>query len=198
MFQNLPKDTGIYGLSAANPSESSWGCYCSPDDVVDGQHIRSCLGDLFSVNYLEDTDKGDLDQTLSHQFDTIKKLTSRSHVMQWGDLSFQDKSIGEFMAYKKGKNTNTGMRFYRPIRRMGTKQAKDSVMNSRTMKLQSLSAIYALEHSSETLAEMVKEITSMSKYEHIFKKFSEKMNVSGEYDVTKINFDCLKASVNHF
>lgn len=52
MFPNLPNNTGIYAISAANPTESSWGCYCSPDDVVNGQHIKSCLGDLFSVNYL--------------------------------------------------------------------------------------------------------------------------------------------------
>jgi legumain len=51
MFVNLPKNTGIYALSAANPSESSWGTYCSPDDVVSGKHIGSCLGDLFSINF---------------------------------------------------------------------------------------------------------------------------------------------------
>jgi len=55
MFVNLPKNTGVYGLSAANPTESSWGTYCAPDDVVGGKHIGSCLGDLFSVNFLEDT-----------------------------------------------------------------------------------------------------------------------------------------------
>ena len=199
MFQNLPKDTKIYGLSAANPTESSWGCYCSPDDVVQGQHIKSCLGDLFSVNYLEDTDKGDLDQTLAHQFETIKKLTSRSHVMQWGDLSFQNDHISEYMSGRRSEKRMEGnLKFLRPVRRMGTKKAKDSVMNSRTMKLQSLSAIYAMEHSSETLAQMVEEITSMAKYESIFKKFVEKLHLKGEHDVSKINFECLKASVDHF
>ena len=52
MFVNLPKSTGIYALSASNPSESSWGTYCSPDDVIGGKHIGSCLGDLFSVNFV--------------------------------------------------------------------------------------------------------------------------------------------------
>ena len=52
MFTNLPNNTRIYALSAANPSESSWGTYCSPQDVVQGKHIGSCLGDLFSVNFL--------------------------------------------------------------------------------------------------------------------------------------------------
>lgn len=52
MFTKLPNNTKIYALSAANPSESSWGYYCSPDDVVQGKHIGSCLGDLFSINFL--------------------------------------------------------------------------------------------------------------------------------------------------
>jgi legumain len=56
MFVNLPKNTKIYALSAANPSESSWGTYCSPQDVVQGKHIGSCLGDLFSVNFLENSE----------------------------------------------------------------------------------------------------------------------------------------------
>lgn len=58
MFQKLVNNTGIYALSAASPSESSWGTYCSPDDVVGGKHVGSCLGDLFSVNFIEDLDKG--------------------------------------------------------------------------------------------------------------------------------------------
>lgn len=60
MFQKLPNNTRIYALSAANPTESSWGTYCSPDDVVQGKHVGSCLGDLFSVNFIEDIDKGNV------------------------------------------------------------------------------------------------------------------------------------------
>lgn len=56
MFVNLPKNMNIYAVSAANPHESSWGCYCPPEDEVNGKHIGSCLGDLFSVNWMEDTD----------------------------------------------------------------------------------------------------------------------------------------------
>lgn len=60
MFTELRKDTRIYALSAANPHESSWGYYCPPDDVVGGVSVGSCLGDHFSINWMEDTDKGDL------------------------------------------------------------------------------------------------------------------------------------------
>ena len=61
MFENiLEDDLNIYAVTAANSSESSWGTYCSPDDKVDGKSIRSCLGDLFSVNWLEDADKANM------------------------------------------------------------------------------------------------------------------------------------------
>jgi len=64
MFEALSKDISIYGLSASNPTESSWGYYCPPDDRVGGKSIGSCLGDHFSINWLEDTDKGDLSKSL--------------------------------------------------------------------------------------------------------------------------------------
>lgn len=69
MFVNLPKDTKIYALSAANPTESSWGTYCSPDDVIQGKHIGTCLGDLFSCKFVEDSESMDLTgETLQTQF----------------------------------------------------------------------------------------------------------------------------------
>ena len=58
MFENiLPADKNIYALSAAKSDELSWGTYCFPDDYVNGESIGSCLGDLFSVNWMEDADK---------------------------------------------------------------------------------------------------------------------------------------------
>jgi len=58
MFEGiLEQNLGIYAVSAANSHESSWGTYCSPDDQVNGKPIGSCLGDLFSVNWMEDSDK---------------------------------------------------------------------------------------------------------------------------------------------
>lgn len=156
MFVNLPKNTGIYALSAANPSESSWGTYCSPDDVIAGKHIGSCLGDLFSVNFVEDTEKGNYDETLQQQFQVIQQLTDKSHVLQWGDLSFSSSKIGEFLTGNKAQRTN--LRTVRPIVRVGSKVSKDSTMDSRTMKLQSLSAVYARDRSPAIFKEMLEEM----------------------------------------
>jgi legumain len=94
MFVNM-NIPGVYGLSAANPTESSWGTYCGTEAKVNGKSINSCLGDLFSVSWMEDADAKDLAQeTMTEQFQTVKTLTDRSEVMQWGDLTFGgDKAI---------------------------------------------------------------------------------------------------------
>jgi legumain len=63
MFENILEDNlNIYAVTAANAHESSWGTYCAPDDKVDGKSltIGTCLGDLFSVNWMEDTDAADI------------------------------------------------------------------------------------------------------------------------------------------
>ena len=49
--------SGIFCETAANPDESSWGTYCPPQDSVAGKAIGSCLGDLYSVSWLEDSDR---------------------------------------------------------------------------------------------------------------------------------------------
>jgi legumain len=56
MFPNLQSNQGVYAVTASNAKESSWAAYCSPQDVVGGVEIGSCLGDLFSVNWMEDTE----------------------------------------------------------------------------------------------------------------------------------------------
>merc|ERR1719230_691454 len=88
MFQNM-NIPGVYGLSASNPTESSWGSYCGSEARVNGKSINSCLGDLFSVSWMEDSDAVDTTkESLTEQFTAVKQLTDRSEVMQWGDLSF--------------------------------------------------------------------------------------------------------------
>jgi len=79
MFTSLPTDIGIYALSASSPYESSWGCYCSPEDMVNGVEIGSCLGDLFAVSWMEDSDVADFTtETLDAQFASVKKAVTMS------------------------------------------------------------------------------------------------------------------------
>jgi legumain len=97
MFNELlPKDINVYALTASNPFESSWGCYC------DNPEHLPCLGDLFSVMWMQDSDKEDLQkETLKTQYEIVKKDTTKSHVMQYGDLSFENEPVADFQGLKK-------------------------------------------------------------------------------------------------
>ena len=98
MFENILEDNlNIYAVTAANAHESSWGTYCSPDDKVNGKSIGSCLGDLFSVNWLEDSEKAKMNtETLEDQFKTVQKLTAKSHVLQFGSLTLDTEPLADF------------------------------------------------------------------------------------------------------
>ncbi|KAK0410688.1 hypothetical protein QR680_005275 [Steinernema hermaphroditum] len=98
MFENiLKKDINVYAITAANSHESSWGCFCDNDMEL------PCLGDQFSVNWMTDSDnKSDLDaETLDEQFNIVKRLTDKSHVMHYGDLQIAREKVAEFQGHEK-------------------------------------------------------------------------------------------------
>jgi len=98
MFQGVLDPTlGIYATTAANAIESSWGTYCPPDDKVDGKELNSCLGDLYSINWMENADEVGKEETLAAQYTAVKKLTNLSHVMQYGDVTYTSEPIGNYM-----------------------------------------------------------------------------------------------------
>lgn len=47
---------------------------------------------------MEDTDLGNLSETLNDQYDLVKAATTKSPVLQFGDLSFEDSPISDFEA----------------------------------------------------------------------------------------------------
>jgi legumain len=97
MFQGLlPTNINVYATTAASATESSWGTYCPPNDMINGKHMGSCLGDLYSVVWMEDTDKMGPKESLADQFVTVKKLTTQSHCQQYGDVSWLNLPIGAF------------------------------------------------------------------------------------------------------
>lgn len=94
--------SGVYAVTAAGPYESSAGCYCGSEAVVDGKNINSCLGDTFSVNFMEDCDAEDITtETLAHQFDVVKQRTRTSTPHQWGDLSFVGDAVADYLGSSK-------------------------------------------------------------------------------------------------
>lgn len=116
MFEGiLEEDLGIYAVTAANASESSWATYC-PDDFDDyasssgsiipnATYLGVCMGDLFSVSWMEDTERENIiDQTLECQYERVKERTSNdgtytygSHVKRYGEEKFEQEPIGDFL-----------------------------------------------------------------------------------------------------
>jgi legumain len=103
MFEGLIKPSiNVYVTTASNAVESSWGTYCPPDDMVNGKAINSCLGDLYSINWMENADAQGPTETLQAQFLDVRTKTTQSHVMQYGDLSWTSEPIGNYLG---GSNT---------------------------------------------------------------------------------------------
>jgi len=126
MFENILEDNiNIYALSAANSSESSWGTYCSPDDKVNGKSIGSCLGDLFSVNWMEDADKAKMNvETLQDQFVTVAKETDKSSVLQWGQKTWTTEPIANFESGNDSTFESIG--FWNQLKHIGKNALKDA------------------------------------------------------------------------
>merc|ERR1711994_1235578 len=82
---NLTEYENIYAMTASNASLSSWAAYCGSEATVDGVSIGSCLGDLFSINWMEDTEANNPDtETLLEQQSTVTELTTASPVQTFG------------------------------------------------------------------------------------------------------------------
>jgi len=98
MFEDLDIP-GVYAMTAANAHESSWGHYCSPGDMVNGEHLGTCLGDEFSIHMLEDFDNrsAHYTETLGEQYAIVKAETKQSHVSRFGDMSFASEHVSDFV-----------------------------------------------------------------------------------------------------
>jgi len=98
MFDGLlPSNWNIYATTASNPDESSWGTYCPPQDFVNGVELQSCLGDLYSVSWMENSDAAGPAETLEAQFVIVQNETTQSHVMQYGDETWTSLPTGDFI-----------------------------------------------------------------------------------------------------
>jgi legumain len=86
----LEKNINVYATTASNPDESSYACYL---DEKRGTY----LGDVYSVNWMEDSDKEDLNiETLHKQFQIVRDETNTSHVMEYGDMKMGQEPCGDF------------------------------------------------------------------------------------------------------
>lgn len=102
----LPNNINIYATTASNAEESSYACY------YDSKR-QTYLGDLYSVNWMEDSDAEDITtETLTKQFQVTKQKTTESHVMQYGDLTLGSKdTVSQF----QGSNATSRQSIVDPL-----------------------------------------------------------------------------------
>ncbi|KAH7866941.1 hypothetical protein Vadar_026989 [Vaccinium darrowii] len=100
MFEGLlPEGLNIYATTASNSAENSFATYC-PDDNPDIESYGTCLGDLYSVSWMEDSDHNDLrKETLDQQYEVVRRRTANgnkvdsSHVMKYGNTKLGKNSL---------------------------------------------------------------------------------------------------------
>lgn len=233
MFDKLlVNNTDVYATTAATPSQSSWATYCSPDDVVNQTSIGTCLGDEYSVNWIENAEEFEKnsEETLAEQFEVIKTKTTHSQAQQYGDKSYLNESIGNYEGYSIQKNDNgilrkikkfikgifckvkgymnapckSELRNQQRVKEIEKKKlykdyldkARKSVVESRKVKVDYL--LHKAENSNDSkYEEMLKEeLEHVKNTDSIFELFNKRFEIANGEIVAKINFDCLRNSVN--
>jgi legumain len=104
----LPDNIEVYATTASNPDESSWGTYCPGMAPPAPSGYNTCLGDLYSVAWMENADQADLNsESLEKQYQLVAQRTSQngsysqgSPVMQYGQLDFDTEACADFMGTK--------------------------------------------------------------------------------------------------
>ncbi|KAG2598460.1 hypothetical protein PVAP13_5KG347100 [Panicum virgatum] len=81
----LPNNINVYATTASNADESSWGTYCPGDNPSPPPEYDTCLGDLYSIAWMEDSDFHNLrTESLKQQYNLVSELLEvmahRSHV----------------------------------------------------------------------------------------------------------------------
>jgi legumain len=195
----LPNNWEIYATTAANPNESSWATYCSPDDKINGKSIGSCLGDEYSVIWMEDTEAAEEGKHLQKQFEDVKSKTQGSHVMQYGILDWTDESITNYQGDVAERNILERFINRKPNKKYKQylNKAKASSVDSRDVKLHYLMTKFTADKTKQNEALLGEELSYRKSVDNFFSKFNENFTISA-YETTVSSFACLKSSVNAF
>jgi len=193
MFQNiLPNNIQIYATTASNAEESSYACYYD-------EKRHAYLGDLYSVNFLENTETVDLKgESLEQQFKIVQNKTNLSHVQQYGEQDWVQTTIDKFFAYKNAttnSNHATGWKF----------NPSEDAVSSRDVKFFTL--LNRLKNARDDIEkeiinmELYVEVSARQKADNTFTILNSKV---GNHLLTnkklvmdfKFNWDCYRNAIN--
>lgn len=92
----LENNIEIYATTASTPAQPSYACYYDPDR-------KTYLGDVYSVNWLENSDSADFSlETIFQQFAIDRNKTKTSTVCEYGNITIAETSpLSDFMGNKE-------------------------------------------------------------------------------------------------
>merc|ERR1719483_1526584 len=95
MFKGLlPDNVDVFATTASNATTSSYACYFDKER-------KTFLGDVYSIKWLEDSDKENIEyETLEDQYKIVKRETNTSEGMQFGDMDISKMTVGTFQGSK--------------------------------------------------------------------------------------------------
>ncbi|KAE9588914.1 hypothetical protein Lal_00012589 [Lupinus albus] len=107
MFEGLlPNNINIYVTTASNATESSFAAYCPQFIANELPEETTCLGDLYSVSWMEDSDKNDrTKETVKQQYEKVRQRTlsgdgdieTSSHVLEFGDRKISNDVLSTYI-----------------------------------------------------------------------------------------------------
>lgn len=194
MFDGL-LDSGmnIYVTTAANPNQSSYACYW--DNIV-----KVYLGDVYSVNFLENSDsfENDWNETLQIQYNIIEQETNTSVVCQYGDLNMSDLPLRDFLIFQ---NITTKLK----NKKIKNNTYNFNVIDSRDVKIDTMMREYIMSPNTkkkELMNLIQNEFLERHFYDSMFKNKYQEIKKNDDdnscYSSKYIDTKCLKESVELF
>ena len=212
----LSNYTHIFATTAANAEESSWGTYCPPGDFVNGTDMGTCLGDLYSISWMEDSDDSwHLQESLVKQFDIVVSLTNLSHPQIYGDRRFQTKPVFNFLTgWFSDDTTDHTTDHNGKLRGRTQRTSLPSKKKSKTQPIVTSSSrmatLLSLQHraskgSVSAKAELFIEITKLKRAEKAFMNFEHVSTLAKLNEIVEsmphpviTQWDCYRSAVETF
>ena len=201
----LPNNTKIFVTTSANPTESSYGCYCGSEAKVNGTSIGACLGGQYATSWLEQLDElEDLTTvTLAQQYKHIVEKTTKSHASNYGDMSFQDLPLSDFFTANQGEKKKTYQYFMGLLDDLSDEyDEKDNVehelVKDEDMKLYYLKQLAEESDDINDIEAYETEVKMAARTKMIFDLFKKEFNLGEKRKNKNIDFDCYKRVVEHY
>jgi legumain len=202
----LHKELNIYATTAADPGESSYAYYCGSEAVVNKKNIGSCLGDEYSVKWMDSTTAStDLKLSLQSQFEHVKAETKGSNVQQYGKLDIAQKEIGQFQGNHEISLIQKVADLIKKIFKGGeyepsleVERENSSRVDSRNAKLHYLYNKMVMTAGKDQESAYLQELEYIKKVDTVFNGFGDIFNINATEKYSHINFECLKPSIQNY